>query len=76
MTLNEVSGCYKWGLWSCEIVGPRNPKTHMDEHYKHSGLLAAAPDKIHAQVRGVEKGPSLAPSHRHILQGCACSATH
>lgn len=45
----------------CGSVGPRNPKTHMDVYCEHSGLLAAAPGKIHAQVRGVEKGPSPAP---------------
>ena len=60
MTLNEVSGCYKWGLWSCETVGPRNPKTHTDEHYEHSGLAAAA-GKSQAEVRGVGKVHLLLP---------------
>lgn len=28
MTLNEVSGCYKWGLWFCE-TGPQEPLKHI-----------------------------------------------
>lgn len=61
-----ISGaCGPMKLWA-----PGTPKTHMDEHYEHSGLLAAAPDKTHAQARGVEKPSSPARPHRHILQGC------
>lgn len=58
MTPNEESGVLWGALWSCETVSPRIPKMNMDEHYEYSGLVLAIQDKIHAQLRGVERVPS------------------